>query len=71
MIRPFVKADIKQFERLLTIKELPGWIQQQDQAKSFLEWHILNYQKMDVVKGTVCFGIFDQTTGEVLGAENL
>ena len=61
MIRPFVKADIKQFERLLTIKELPGWIQQ----------HILNYQKMDVVKGTVCFGIFDQTTGEVLGAENL
>ncbi|MCI8633943.1 MAG: GNAT family N-acetyltransferase [Lachnospiraceae bacterium] len=68
MIRPFVKTDLEAFKKLLEIKELPGWGQQRERAESFLEWHIANYQKMDVVTGTVCFGIFDKETGKILGA---
>lgn len=68
IIRPFTADDLPQFKKLLTIEEVPGWVMQQDHAEDFLNWYISQYEKMDIVHGVVCFGIFDKATGEVLGA---
>lgn len=68
IIRPFNENDLPQFEKLLDIQEVPGWVMQKNRSKDFLQWHISNYEKMDVVNGIVCFGIFDKITGRVLGA---
>lgn len=67
IIRPFERNDLPAFEKLLDIKELPYWGLQKDRAEDFLRWHISNYDKMDIVTGVVCFGIFDKATTEVLG----
>jgi [ribosomal protein S5]-alanine N-acetyltransferase len=67
-IRPFSRADLGQFRRLLAIPEVPGWNRELDRAEAFLSWHISNYQGMDIIRGVVCFGIFHAQTGEVLGA---
>ena len=68
IIRPFIDSDLKQFKKLLTIKEVEGWTKQQDRAKQFLNWHISNYATMDIINGIVCFGIFNQHTGDIVGA---
>lgn len=67
-IRPFTKADLSEFRRLLEIPEVPGWQMQRESAEAFLEWHIGNYAKMDIVHGIVCLGIFLRETGELVGA---
>ncbi|MBQ7932462.1 MAG: GNAT family N-acetyltransferase [Clostridia bacterium] len=67
IIRPFTLDDLPEFRKLLTIEELPGWVMQQNRAEDFLKWQISNYEKMDIINGTVCFGIFDKTDGHILG----
>lgn len=67
-VRGFVPADLPEFRKLLEIPEVPGWQMQRDRAEAFLNWHIGNYSKMDIVHGAVCLGIFHQETGGVLGA---
>lgn len=67
IIRPFTLDDLPEFKKLLTIKEHPGWVMQQNRAEDFLKWQISNYEKMDIQHGAVCFGVFDRTTGEILG----
>ncbi len=68
IIRSFSEAALSEFEKLLCIKEVPGWMMQRENSLEFLKWHISNYDIMDIVKGIVCFGIFDKVNGEVLGA---
>ncbi|UVI33124.1 GNAT family N-acetyltransferase [Paenibacillus spongiae] len=67
-IRPFVEADLTEFEKLLQIPEVPGWQMQRENAVGFLKWQISNYEAMDIINGIVCFGIFDKVHGHVLGA---
>lgn len=67
IIRPFTPDDLPEFRKLLAIGELPGWVMQQNRAENFLNWQISNYEKMDIVNGAVCFGIFDKTDGRILG----
>jgi len=66
-IRPFIQEDFEKFKSLMEIPELTGWAMQKDQAKGFFNWHICNNEKMDVINGTVCFGLFDKVTDEILG----
>jgi RimJ/RimL family protein N-acetyltransferase len=68
VVRSFVASDLAQFEKLLDIPEVVGWQMQKGNPQGFLDWHISNYQKMDIVNGIVCFGIFDKQSGCVLGA---
>ena len=68
IIRPFEEADLLEFEKLLDIKEVPGWVMQKDRSREFLAWHISNYRNMDIINGIVCLGIFDKIKGCVLGA---
>ncbi len=68
IIRPFTKEDLPQFLRLLDIPEVEGWRMQKPRAGEFLDWHIHNYEAMDIVNGIVCFGVFDRAGGQVLGA---
>jgi len=68
IIRPFKAEDLESFEKLLTIPELPGWQKQQDHSREFLNWHISNYNKMDILCGTVCFGIFNNENTQIFGA---
>jgi RimJ/RimL family protein N-acetyltransferase len=67
-IRPFAKTDLDEFKKLLDIPEVPGWQMQRDKAEDFLNWHIGNYSRMDIVHGVVCLGIFHTESGYVLGA---
>ena len=67
IVRPFTSDDLPEFRKLLTIEELPGWGMQRDRAEDFLNWQISNYEKMDILHGAVCFGIFDKGTGRILG----
>jgi RimJ/RimL family protein N-acetyltransferase len=68
LIRPFGEEDIEEFRRLLDVPEVPGWQMQKNNAKGFLDWHISNYSRMDIVHGIVCLGVFDRTGRNVLGA---
>ena len=68
LIRPFEINDLVLFKKLLTIPELPGWQKQQERSKDFLQWHISNYNKMDLINGICCFGIFNLTNSELFGA---
>lgn len=67
-IRPFREDDFQQFEKLLDIPEVEGWQMQKADSRRFLNWHISNYSKMDIVTGVVCFGIFDKFNENVFGA---
>jgi len=67
-IRPFAETDLGEFTKLLEIPEVPGCQRQSGDAGAFLDWHIANYAKMDIVHGVVCLGVFDRETGEILGA---
>jgi RimJ/RimL family protein N-acetyltransferase len=68
VIRPFAAHDLDGFRRLLDIPEVTGWQMKKGNAKGFLDWQISNYARMDIVHGIVCFGVFDRTSGDVLGA---
>ena len=68
IIRPFIEDDLPEFEKLLTIREVPGWVMQAGRSADFLAWQISNYQAMDIVHGCVCFGIFLKADGTILGA---
>lgn len=68
IIRPFVPTDLPAFKTLLDIKEVPGWTMQKNRSEDFLKWQISNYSKMDIITGSVCFGIFSKETGEILGS---
>ncbi len=68
IIRTFEESDLPAFERLLDIPEVPGWTMQKPRALDFLRWQIANYAAMDIVRGAVCFGVFQKETGRILGA---
>ncbi len=68
IIRPFAKSDLADFTKLLDIPEVIGWQMQKSNAEVFLDWHISNYAKMDIVHGVVCFGIFEKESGHIIGA---
>ena len=40
---------------------------QKPRAKEFFDWHLSNYEKMDIVSGAICIGVFEQGTGEIVG----
>ena len=67
IIRKFNENDLNEFETLLDIPEVIGWQMQKNRAKDFLQWHISNYNKMDIISGIICFGIFDKCN-KILGA---
>ena len=68
IIRPFLKSDLAEFAKLLDIPEVVGWQMQKHDPEGFLDWHMANYSKMDIVNGIVCFGIFAKERGHVVGA---
>jgi RimJ/RimL family protein N-acetyltransferase len=68
VIRTFDEGDLDSFAQLLDIPEIGGWRQQRSNPKRFLEWHISNYTRMDIVHGIVCLGLFDTASGAVWGA---
>jgi len=67
IIRKFEENDLGKFELLLNIPEIPGWQMQKNSSKDFLQWHISNYTKMDIINNIVCFGIFSKNN-DILGA---
>ncbi|MBD3919844.1 GNAT family N-acetyltransferase [Paenibacillus sp. PR3] len=67
IVRKFEERDFEQFCKLLDMPEFEGWQMQKPRARQFLEWHLSNYERMDIVSGTVCFGIFDKITLEIVG----
>jgi RimJ/RimL family protein N-acetyltransferase len=67
IIRKFEENDLDKFETLLDIPEVTGWQMQKNSSKDFLQWHILNYNEMDIINGIVCFGIFNKKN-KILGA---
>lgn len=68
IIRKFAEDDLPDFEKLLNIVEVPGWMMQRKRSADFLAWQISNYTQMDIIGGTVCFGIFCKENGNIFGA---
>lgn len=64
-IRPFEVKDFNQFIALLDL--YPGWQMQKDHAKEFFEWHLANYNKMDIENGYVSMGIFLKESDRLIG----
>ena len=64
-IRPFEEKDYNQFITLLDL--YTGWQLQKENAKQFFEWHLSNYEKMDIEHGYICFGIFLKATDLLIG----
>jgi ribosomal-protein-alanine N-acetyltransferase len=67
IIRPFTSSDFPELEKLLSIPEIPEWTLEKEKIQDFLNTQIAQYQKMDIIHGVVCFGIFDRE-GHILGA---
>jgi RimJ/RimL family protein N-acetyltransferase len=67
IVRTFDENDFEQFKKLLDMPEYMGWQMQKPRAKEFFNWQISNYEKMDIVNGSICLGIFDRLTGEIIG----
>jgi RimJ/RimL family protein N-acetyltransferase len=67
IIRKFQEDDLVKFKTLLDIPEVIGWQMQKNRTKDFLQWQISNYDKMDIVNGILCFGIFNKSN-KILGA---
>ena len=67
-IRPFRDADFEAFCSLLDIPELPGWGMQKPRARAFFDSQIEGARKMDVREGGVCLGLFEKSTGTLVGA---
>ncbi|MCM2999999.1 GNAT family N-acetyltransferase [Paenibacillus cellulositrophicus] len=65
VVRSFGEKDFEQFTRLLDL--YGGWQRQKPKAKEFFDWHLSNYEKMDIITGTICLGVFEKETGEILG----
>lgn len=68
IIRPFTMDDLPEFERLLHIEELPGWGMQLKRSREFLQWYISSFEKRDICRGVMCFGVFEKSDGRILGA---
>lgn len=68
VLRPFVEADIEGFEELLHMPELPGWNMQLPRSAEFLKWYIESAARMDIAHGVVCMGVFEKSTGRLIGA---
>jgi RimJ/RimL family protein N-acetyltransferase len=60
IIRPFTSSDFPELEKLLSIPEIPEWTLEKEKIQDFLNTQIAQYQKMDIIHGVVCFGIFDR-----------
>lgn len=68
-IRPFEEKDFQQFQTLLDLWSY--WQLQKNNARQFFEWHLSNYNKMDIVNGHVCFGIFLKESDMPIGTISL
>lgn len=68
IIRPFEMKDLPEFKKLLTIREVPGWVKQKKRAEDFLKWQIANYAEMNITTASVCLGIFERESKIILGA---
>lgn len=64
-IRPFEEKDFQQFQTLLDLYS--GWKLQKNNARQFFEWHLSNYNKMDIEHGYICFGIFLKESDVLIG----
>ncbi len=64
-IRPFDEKDFHQFQTLLDLNS--GWQLQKNNARQFFDWHLLNYGKMDIKHGYICFGIFLKESNLLIG----
>lgn len=67
VIRSFVESDFEQFKELMDMPEYIGWQMQKPRAMEFFQWQLSNYEEMDIVKGSVCLGIFDASSGKIIG----
>jgi hypothetical protein len=67
IVRTFCESDFEQFNKLLDMPEYGGWQMQKPRAKEFFGWHRSNYEKMDIVTGAICLGIFEKETGDIVG----
>lgn len=65
VVRTFDDNDFEQFKRLLDL--YGGWQMQKPRAKEFFNWHLSNYINMDIITGTLCLGVFEKETGDILG----
>jgi RimJ/RimL family protein N-acetyltransferase len=65
IVRTFNEGDFEQFKKLLDL--YGGWQMQKPRAKEFFDWHRSNYEKMDIVTGTLCLGVFEKETGDIVG----
>lgn len=65
VVRTFDENDFEPFTKLLDLYD--GWQMQKPRAKEFFNWHLSNYKKMDIITGTLCLGVFEKETGEILG----
>lgn len=64
-IRPFIESDFEQFKELLVL--YAGWLMQKDNVKGFFKWHLSNYDKMDIIHGYICLGVFEKETHKLIG----
>jgi hypothetical protein len=39
----------------------------ESRAKEFFHWQLSNYEKMDIVTGEICLGIFEKETDNIVG----
>lgn len=67
IVRTFRESDFEQFNQLLDMPEYGGWQKQKPRAREFFEWQLSNYEKMDIVTGAICLGIFEKETNELVG----
>lgn len=65
IVRTFNESDFEQFKKLLDL--YGGWQKQKPRAKKFFDWHLSNYEKMDIVTGAICLGVFEKETGNIIG----
>ncbi|MEA4833258.1 MAG: GNAT family N-acetyltransferase [Oscillospiraceae bacterium] len=62
IIRKLVETDLPEYERTLNDAMLSFM-----GPKEFLNWFISQYAEMDIQNSIICFGMFDKTTGVLLG----
>lgn len=64
-IRPFEEKDFGQFETLLDL--YPGWQMEKAHSRHFFDWHLSNYEKMDIEHGYICLGVFLKESNKLIG----
>lgn len=67
IVKTFDESDFEQFIKLLDMPEYEGWQKQKPRAKAFFDWQLSNYEKMDIVTGAICLGVFEKKTGDIVG----